>query len=165
MKRDLSQPLAYFDLQKLPYLAAVITEGLRISDSVAGRLPRVNRNAAMRYKSFEIPAGTAISMSIRDIHFNESIFSSAHEFQPERWLGDAAKKQALEKFMIAFSRGPRNCIGMNLALAEMYLVIGTLFRNFDMRLFNTKEEDLTVAHDFFMPFGPSDSRGLKVKLL
>lgn len=131
-----SQLLAYHDLQKLPYLRAVISEGLRISSSVAGRLPRVNRTAAIEYKSYTLPAGTAVSMSIRDIHFDESIFPNAYQFKPERWLGE--DKRALEKYLIPFSKGPRSCVGMNLALAELYLVIGNLFRRYDMELVGTK---------------------------
>lgn len=152
--------MSFQDLQKLPYLAAVISEGLRISSSVSGRLPRVNPTRAMVYKSYIIPAGTAVSMSIRDIHFDESIFPDANQFKPERWLGD--EKYALEKYLVPFSKGPRGCVGINLALAELHLVIGNLFRRFDMELVDTKEEDMTLAHDFFSSFGPADSKGLRV---
>ncbi|CAD6587386.1 MAG: hypothetical protein ASARMPREDX12_002831 [Alectoria sarmentosa] len=145
LEKDRRQPVSYQALQKLPFLTAVISEGLRISSSVAGRLPRVSPTAAMEYKSYLLPAGTAVSMSIRDVHFDESIFPDAHRFKPERWLGD--EKRDLEKFLIPFSKGPRSCVGMNLALAELYLVIGNLFRRFDMKLVDTKEEDLTMAHD------------------
>jgi len=156
--------LRYQDLQKLPYLTAVITEGLRISSSVPNRLPRVNHRSPISYESFSIPAGTSISMSTRDVHLDESIFEDAHKFKPERWLVDPASKQALEKYFVPFGRGPRNCVGMNLAMAELYLVIGNLFQDFDIQLYDTKEEDLSIAHDFFSPFGPLDSKGLRVTL-
>ena len=155
--------LTFQDLQKLPYLTAVISEGLRICSGVSGRLPRVNPSAVMEYKSYIIPAGTAVSMSIRDVLYDGSIFPDAHQFNPERWLGD--EKRALEKYLVPFSKGPRSCIGMSLALAELYLVIGNLFRRFEMELFDTKEEDMTMAHDFFSPFGPADSKGLRVAVL
>ena len=164
VKRDQDAPLVYHDLQRLPYLTASITEGLRISSSVAGRLPRINPDAAMKYNDVVIPAGVAVSMSIRDVNLNETIFPDANHFIPERWLGDSEKRQLLEKYMVAFSRGPRNCIGMNLALVELYLVIGNVFRDYNMRLFETREEDLKMTHDFFSPFGPADSKGLRVKV-
>ena len=162
LEGDPSQQISYQKLQKLPYLSAVISEGLRISTSVAGRLPRVSPTASIDYDTYTIPAGTAISMSIRDVHFDESIFPDAHRFTPERWLGD--DKRALEKYLMPFSRGPRNCVGMNLALAELYGVIDNLFRRFDMELAGTKEEDMTISHDFFSPFGPADSKGLRVAI-
>ena len=163
LERDPSEPLAYRELQRLPYLGAVISEGLRISSSVAGRLPRVHPAASINYKSYTMPAGTAISMSLRDTHYDESIFPDAHLFKPERWLGE--DKRALEKYLIPFSKGPRNCVGMNLALAELYTAIGNLFRRFDMELAGTKEEDMSMAHEFFAPFGPADSKGLRVTIL
>ena len=160
---NLNASMKFQDLQKLPYLTAVISEGLRISSSVSGRLPRVNPTAAMEYKSYIIPAGTAVSMSTRDVHFDERIFPDAHQFKPERWLGDG--KRALEKYLVPFSKGPRSCVGMNLALAELYSVIGNIFRRFEMELVDTKEEDLIMAHDFFSSFGPAESKGLRVAVL
>ena len=162
VEKDWDHPLVYHDLQRLPYLTASITEGLRISSSVAGRLPRIDPHAAMKYNDFVIPPGTAVSMSIRDVNLNETIFPNGDQFIPERWLGDSEKRQVLEKYMVAFSRGPRNCIGMNLALAELYLVIGNLFRDYNMKLVETREEDLKMTHDFFSPFGPADSKGLRI---
>ena len=164
VKKDQDSPLVYHDLQRLPYLTASITEGLRISSSVAGRLPRINPHAAMSYNDFVIPAGVAVSMSIRDVNLNETIFPNADHFIPERWLGDSEKWQVLEKYMVAFGRGPRNCIGMNLALVELYLVIGNLFRDYNMKSVETTEEDLKITHDFFSPFGPANSKGLGVRL-
>ena len=164
VKKGQNSPLVYHDLHRLPYLTATITEGLRISSSVAGRLPRINPHAAMNYSDFVIPAGVAVSMSIRDVNLNERIFPDADHFIPERWLGDSEKRQVLEKYMVAFGRGPRNCVGMNLALVEIYLVIGNLFRDYNMRLVETREEDLKMTHDFFSPFGPTNSKGLRIKV-
>ena len=158
-----NQSMTFQDLQKLPFLSAVISEGLRISSSISGRLPRVHPTAAMKYRSYTIPAGIAISMSIRDIHFDESIFPDAHKFKPERWLGDEGR--ALEKYLVPFGKGPRSCVGMNLALTELYLVIATLFRKFDMQLHGTTEKDMATAHDFFSSFGPADSKGLRAVVL
>ena len=163
LSEDLSLPLSQDDLQKLPYLSAVVSEGLRISSSATGLLPRVNPNAAIAYQSYLIPAGTAVSTSIPDVHFDESIFTNAHQFKPERWLDDGGK--ALEKYLVPFGKGPRSCVGMALALAELYMVIGNVFRAFDMQLVDTTEEDMTMAHDFFSPFGPANSKGLRVAIL
>jgi cytochrome P450 len=51
------------DLEKLPYLNAVIQEGLRLSFGVSHRLPRISPIAPMRFidgtKVWEIPAGVS----------------------------------------------------------------------------------------------------------
>ena len=74
------------------------------------------------------------------IHHNPSNFAQPNAFRPERWLGpdhplydpqfSADKKVAFQPF----SFGPRNCIGKNLAYAEMKLVASRLFWNFDFEL-------------------------------
>lgn len=165
VKVDSSNLLNYQQLRNLPYLVAVISEGLRIASGVSGRLPRINPKAEMTYKSFRIPPGFSISMSIRDLHFNESLFPNAREFRPERWLVQPHEKRAMERYLVPFGKGPTSCVGMNLAQEELYLVIGNLFRSFDMKLYETTQRDVSIAHDFFAPFGPAESKGLRVTML
>jgi len=56
-------------------------------------------------------AQTTIGMSAYSVHFNEEIWGTdAREFRPERWLTDDAKH--LEKSMVSFSKGARQCIGI-----------------------------------------------------
>jgi cytochrome P450 len=45
------------------------------------------------------------------IHHNEEIFPDSHEFIPERWL-DPEKRKYLEKYMVSFTKGSRQCVGM-----------------------------------------------------
>lgn len=45
------------------------------------------------------------------MHHNETIFPNSHEFVPERWM-DLEKRKYLEKYMVAFTKGSRQCIGM-----------------------------------------------------
>jgi cytochrome P450 len=79
-------------------------------------------------------------------HFDPVYFPEPETFRPERWLGpDAAQ---LEARMIAFSRGPRSCIGINLAHAELYLNFGYVFRKFDMRPYKTTAADMEWKDNF-----------------
>jgi cytochrome P450 len=45
------------------------------------------------------------------MHHDESIFPDSYRFNPERWT-DPAERKRLEKYMVAFSKGSRMCIGM-----------------------------------------------------
>jgi hypothetical protein len=49
----------------------------------------------------------------------------------------------------------------SLAYSEVYVTIAELFRNFDLELFDTTEEDIAQVHDFFSPF-PESGKGLRV---
>jgi cytochrome P450 len=112
-----------------------------------------------------IPAGTPVSMSLRDVLLDESIFENPHEFRPERWLAENPSLVRISKFYMPFGRGNRMCVGLNLALAELYLILGTLFKKFDFDLFETtKERDIDIARDCFIGEPSTQSQGVRIKV-
>lgn len=64
------------------------------------------------------------------LHFNPELFPSPQEFRPERWLDNPG----LDNWLVSFSRGPRSCLGINLAWMELRLSFAYVFRRFDMEL-------------------------------
>ncbi|KHN97497.1 Cytochrome P450 [Metarhizium album ARSEF 1941] len=122
----------YSKIQNLAYLNAVIKETLRISVPVPGCLPRTVPDGGTTLGSVHLPAGTAVSLSQQSISFDEAIFPRPHEFDPERWLGSEA--QRLDRWNVAFSRGPRQCIGTSLAYLELRCVLAYFFSRFEMAL-------------------------------
>ena len=155
-----SNLLSYQQLLRCTYLTASILEGLRLSKE-SNRMPRINRTAPTVYRQWTIPAGTPISMSLRDVHLDPSVFENPRQFQPERWL-QGNKKEGLERFLVPFGRGSRSCVGMHLALAELYLTIGNLFHRFDMELYDTNEDDIRLTHDFFSLDALKEPTGLQI---
>jgi len=152
--------LSYQQLSDCPYLGASISEGLRLSKE-SNRMPRINHTDATYYRNWVIPPHTAISMSLRDVHLDASVFENPRQFQPERWLDSSSKKE-LERFLVPFGKGSRGCVGMHLAFVELYLTIGNLFNRFDMELFETTEEDIRLTHDFFTLDASKEAQGLRV---
>lgn len=107
----------YQRLEKLPYLSACIREAIRLSLGVAARNPRV-LNEPLVFQNWTIPPNTPVSMTIRDVHFDEMIWKDARAFEPERWLGDTPKAlngSSLDKYFVAFGKGPRTCLGIKYA--------------------------------------------------
>ncbi|KAK4947453.1 hypothetical protein LTR10_013821 [Elasticomyces elasticus] len=163
--KGVKDPLTkYSTVQRLSYLTAVMNEGLRLANSVSGRLARVNPRSATTYKSYVLPPGTAISMSIRDNHLSESVFPDALSFKPERWLVTGDELKHMEKCFVPFGRGGRSCIGKELALMNLYLTLASFFHEFDAELFETRRQDIEIEHDFFSPFPSPDSKGLRIML-
>ncbi|ERF72716.1 hypothetical protein EPUS_04769 [Endocarpon pusillum Z07020] len=156
--------ISYRDLEKLPFLTACLNESLRLGSPVSGRLPRIDPNSPITYGDHTLPAGTAISMTLRDIHYDPSIYPDPRSFNPDRWLEDTDRARKLhEHFLVPFGKGARSCIGNNLALAGMYAILGNMFRKFEaIELFETTADDFEMAYDFFSPFAKSDSKGLRV---
>ena len=50
----------------------------------------------------------------------------------------------------------------SLARSEILLVISSLLRRMNFELFETTVEDVTVAHDIFIPFVKMDSKGVRL---
>ncbi|KAL6251945.1 hypothetical protein RBB50_002155 [Rhinocladiella similis] len=133
-------------LENLPYLRAVVKESLRMGMGVPGRLGRVVPAGGVNLCKRHIPAGTILHATHYCYHFDSEVFPSPESFLPERWLGPDANQ--LESKMIAFSRGPRSCIGINLAYAELYLSFAYVFSRFDMKPYKTAEEDMEWKDNF-----------------
>ncbi|MCJ1307894.1 hypothetical protein MMC25_001542 [Agyrium rufum] len=162
-------------VEPLPYLSAVIQEGLRIHPGGTLRTQRVAPDEALVYDDGEtkwvIPPGTAISMDAPSIHGNTRIFPEPHRFRPERWI----ENPKLSRYQFAFSRGTRGCLGINLAYQELYLVLAGVFRKYDLydeskkeqgptlALFDTTlERDIGPVADMIVPLPEIGSKGLQV---
>lgn len=106
-------------LEELPYLGAVIQEGLRLSYGVSARTAREPTHEDLVYRGefrkrpveLVLPRGYAVGMSAAITHHDESVFPDSHAFDPERWLVDGQRNRALERGMLAFSKGSRACLG------------------------------------------------------
>lgn len=147
-------------LTDLPYLNAVVHESLRLMHGALCRLTRFNPTGPEQYKTWTIPAGTKISMSLPDINLDQSIWGSDAEiFRPERWLpGEKGNFQGMEKWLVTFGRGTRVCAGVELAWMELKFILGTLHRRFDMEIdkkAGVSDADILPWSDGFTP-GPKN---------
>jgi cytochrome P450 len=145
-------------LEELPYLHAVVQEVHRFSHGVVGRLERVSPDKPIQYQDWAIPPGTPVSMTSLLQHRDPSKFPDPSRFDPGRWFNN----RPLEKYLVPFSKGTRQCMGINLATAEIYLTLATMFRRFDMELYETTDRDAEIVSDFFIPHGHPDSKGVRI---
>ncbi|KAL4902748.1 hypothetical protein BDW74DRAFT_169336 [Aspergillus multicolor] len=144
---------SWSELEKLPYLAAVINESLRLATPVIGRLPRIAPDEALTYKEYTLPPGTPMSSSSLLLHHNPTIFPSPIKFDPDRWIrnnGRAVTGERLDRYLTVFSKGSRACLGINLAYAELYLALAYFVRRVDWELYKTGLDEITLSRDFFV---------------
>lgn len=159
-----SSPLSIRQLENLPYLQAIISESLRLSNFSLARFPRLNPVNSMSYKTHILPPKTVVSMSLYNIMHDPHIFASPQRFRPERWLDDCSEEELrrMRKFLVPFGRGSRDCVGQNLAMAELVLVLGGLFGRYEMSLFKTGKQDVEVVRDCFIGCPREKSEGVRV---
>lgn len=169
----LGEPFDLVKLEKLPFLTGVIKEGLRLSYGATSRLPRVAPDTPLAYGDWVIPPGTPVSMMIPLTHHNETVFPNSYAFEPSRWIDD--KTGNLDKYLVAFSRGSRACLGINLAWSELYLAVAGVFSKFGtkedrrlsegglMELYETDEGDVRMERDCFFPVVKEGTKGVRVK--
>ena len=159
---------SWAELERLPYLTAVIKEALRLSFGVAQRLPRISRHKHIQYGAYSIPPGTPFSMSSY-IQHTSSVYTDPFTFDPDRWLtmtkvasAPGREEKSLDRFFVPFSKGTRWCLGQNLAWAQLYIGIATLFRKVDLKLFETGPEAVGAAREYFVMLPAPETKGVRV---
>ncbi|KAJ5737491.1 uncharacterized protein N7483_002616 [Penicillium malachiteum] len=151
-------------LKQLPFLSGVVNECIRMSTGVAARSPRIAPNEALVYGEYIIPPGTPVSEIVHFIVHDPVIFPEPHSFDPERWIRAAEKGERLDRYLVNFSKGTRNCLGINLAYAELYITIARLVREFDFTLYKTTWKNLACARDFMAPYPEEGNMRFKVQV-
>ncbi|KAM0011732.1 putative cytochrome P450 [Helianthus debilis subsp. tardiflorus] len=121
------------DLEKMPYLKAVLKESLQSSGptSCSSRI-----NARLIVNAWAIG---------RD----HSLWEEANEFQPERFLDNSINYQSLQFGWIPFGAGRRSCPGMQFSVPVLELALANIIYKFDIGLPNgIKNEDLDMSEAF-----------------
>jgi cytochrome P450 len=108
-KELLDNPDVSFD--KLPYLDAVVLEGLRCFPPIPMSLPRYVPPGGRTIDGFFIPEHTIVSGQAYSAHrIDQIVFPQPDLFNPDRWLekeGELDRK----RLFFAFASGGRGCIG------------------------------------------------------
>jgi cytochrome P450 len=102
------------DVDKLPYLDAVLKETLDLYPINAGSLPRLSPpgKPTVLY-DIEIPPGTICEMQALSINRDPNVLEKPDAFNPQRWMipRESAKFKEMSRQLWSFSSGPRICIG------------------------------------------------------
>ncbi|MGA8872288.1 MAG: cytochrome P450 [Candidatus Acidiferrales bacterium] len=119
------------DLQRLPYLQAVMNESLRLYPP-AYILARMAIEPC-QIGGYDIPLGSTILLAPWVTHRDARFFDDPDTYRPERWLDGLMQKLPAGAYF-PFGDGPRRCIGQGFALMEAAIVIGALAQKFRLRL-------------------------------
>ncbi|CAN8104568.1 unnamed protein product [Discula destructiva] len=132
--------ITFASVEHLPYMLAVFKESLRYYPPVAGEMPRVVPTGGATVAGRFVPAGTTVAPVQYAMNHAPSNFQDSYDFRPERFLQPENFPHDNFDVLQPFSYGPRNCIGKNLAYAEMRMILVRLVWAFDMELVDPDEE-------------------------
>ncbi|OQE09481.1 hypothetical protein PENVUL_c006G00923 [Penicillium vulpinum] len=126
--------ITWSTVNQLKYILAVLNEGLRMYPPIPYGLPRMVEGKGDFICGRWVPGGTSVGVAILAAHRSAANFKSPDAFIPERFMGDSEFESDNRNAVQPFSIGPRNCLGRNLAYAEMRLILARMIWNFDMEL-------------------------------
>ena len=112
--------------KKMPYLQAVIKEGMRIHPSVTNEMPKIvpggGEMVTVGGESVWLPGGTMVGVATLGLMRGPIFGEDVDHFRPERWLVEedetrlAGMNRTLE---LVFGYGKYQCLGKTIAGTEM----------------------------------------------
>ncbi|KAF2753019.1 cytochrome P450 [Pseudovirgaria hyperparasitica] len=133
---DLSELVTWKQSLTLPYLDACIKEAGRIHPPFGLPYERVVPKEGARISGEWFKGGTVVGCSAWVVHRNEEVFGAEVDtWRPERWLDcDAEQRKKMENSLLTFGHGHRSCIGKNISYLEVYKLVPTLLKTYELEL-------------------------------
>ncbi|KAL8400961.1 hypothetical protein RB594_001113 [Gaeumannomyces avenae] len=168
--------VTWHEAQRLPYLDACVKEAFRVHPAAGLPMERLVPAGGCEIAGRHVPAGTIVGVSAWVVHQNRGIFGDDVEaYRPERWLVDedkvraaaaaagggdeaaaaavrAAEERRIKEMggtMLHFGMGSRTCIGKNISLLEIYKVVPSLLRKFEIE-FHDPTQDWEIINSWFV---------------
>jgi cytochrome P450 len=117
------------DRANMHYTNALLHEAFRIIGLAFNAVPHVTTSSC-KIGNHSVPKGTMLFMDIYGIMNDSKIFVNPDQFKPERFLEQDHFKPS--EYVVPFSIGKRQCIGMPLAENEYFLFFTGLLQKFDL---------------------------------
>jgi cytochrome P450 len=118
----ISSPITDAEGRSLPYLQAVIKEGLRIYPPVTGLMLKEVPKGGDTLNGVFVPAGAEIGYCAWGLYRSKKIFGEdAEMFRPERWLeAEGEKLRTMNSTVeLVFNYGKWQCPGKSIAAIEL----------------------------------------------
>nr|CAD7579312.1 unnamed protein product [Timema californicum] len=130
------------ELQDMKYLEQCIKETLRLYPSIPVLGRKLSEDVVMGKHT--LPAGCNVLIAPYATHRIPDLYPDPEKFDPDRFLPEKIQERHPYAY-IAFSSGPRNCIGYKFAILELKTLASALVRKYDMTVVPGKE-DINIAY-------------------
>ena len=119
--------------RELPYLHACIQEAFRMHPAFPFMLERVVPRSGGIICGQHIPGGTVVGCNAWAVHTDKNTFGEDTDtYRPDRWLVDRETAYKMERAMFQFGAGNHLCLGQNIALMEIYKLVPSLIRTYEV---------------------------------
>ncbi|KAK3338569.1 putative bifunctional P-450:NADPH-P450 reductase [Neurospora tetraspora] len=148
-------PVKLEHMNKLPYIAAVLRETLRLSPTIP-MIGVESKEDTIIGGKYEIPKGQPFALLFSKSHLDPAVFGdTAHDFLPERMLDENFERLNKEfpDFWKPFGNGMRACIGRPFAWQEALLVMAICLQNFN---FMPEDPNYTLQYKQTLTTKPKD---------
>jgi cytochrome P450 len=132
--------ITFTSISQLQVLNAIINETLRLYPPFPVFLPRVTPKEGATVAGTYIPPYTIIGVPHYAASRSSRNFTNPEKYAQERFLGNAEYANEKRSVIQPFSVGPRNCIGQNLAWAEIRAILSKLVWHFDFEMLDTSKD-------------------------
>jgi cytochrome P450 len=119
---SISTPIKDSEARKLPYLQAVIKEGLRVYPPASILGYREVPSGGETINGFFVPEDTMLGYNFFGMTRDPNLWGEdANLFRPERWLTGSEEqlRRMAANTELVFSYGKWQCLGKNLAMMEL----------------------------------------------
>ncbi|ORX39248.1 cytochrome P450 [Kockovaella imperatae] len=152
-----SERPSHEEIAALPYLDAVVREGLRLLPPATSTIREAKQTTVVplgtpirgrdgkMMDTVTLQAGTTVFLPIMPVNTSQDRWGSdAEDFNPDRFLSPPPESTkevpGVWGNMLTFLGGTRSCIGYRFALAEMKAILFVLMRNFEFEELKSKPQ-------------------------
>lgn len=132
--------ITFTSTASLKTLNAIIHETSRLYPPIPISLLRVVPKGGASVAGTYIPQDTKIGIPQYAAYRSSRNFTNPENFDPGRFMGDDTYSEDKRSILQPFSVGPRNCIGKNLAWAEMRIILARLMWHFDIEMLDASRD-------------------------
>ncbi len=138
------------DLERLTYARLIVHECLRLFPPV-WVVPRdaINDDEIGGYR---IPAGSTILLCPYLTHRHPAFWHNPEAFDPDRFLPEQAAHRPRHAYF-PFGGGPRMCMGVDIAMMEILLILSMIVRKYRLHLVSGHHEEAECILDMIPRFG------------